>query len=105
MGKPVCEDTLSCFSQVQFKKQQDMSRKKETELQKLIRHINSIDRPFEFCDISKCNLFFNGTLRKTITYLYRAEFIERIERGRYKRLKTIPENMTTVELEKMAYKR
>jgi len=82
-----------------------MSRKKETELQKLIRHINSMDRPFEFFDVSRCNLFFNGTLRKTITYLYRAGFIERIERGRYKRLKTIPEDMTTVELEKMAYKR
>lgn len=86
-------------------KQQDMSRKKETELQKLIRHINSMDRPFEFFDVSRCNLFFNGTLRKTITYLYRAGFIERIERGRYKRLKTISENITTVELEKMAYKR
>lgn len=104
MGKPVYEDMLSLLFTSTIKKQQDMSRKKETELQKLIRHINSIDRPFEFCDISKCNLFFNGTLRKTITYLYRAGFIERIERGRYKRLKTIPENMTTVELEKMAYK-
>ena len=83
----------------------NMSRKKETELQKLIRHINSMDRPFEFYDVSRCNLFFSGTLRKTITYLYRAGFIERIERGRYKRLKIIPENITTVELEKMAYKR
>lgn len=105
MGKPVCEDTLSLLFTNTIQKQQDMSRKKETELQKLIRHINSMDRLFEFYDISRCNLFFNGTLRKTITYLYRAGFIERIERGRYKRLKTIPENMTTVELEKMAYKR
>lgn len=82
-----------------------MSRKKETELQKLIRHINSIDRPFEFFDVSRCNLFFNGTLRKTITYLYRAGYIERIERGRYKRSKTIPEDIKITELEKMAYKR
>lgn len=41
-----------------------MSRKKETELQKLIRHINSIDRPFEFYDLAKHTLFFAGTLRK-----------------------------------------
>lgn len=82
-----------------------MSRKKETELQKLIRHINSMDRPFEFFDVSRCNLFFNGTLRKTITYLYRAGFIERIERGRYKRSKTIPDDMKIIDLEKMAYKR
>nr|UVX66037.1 MAG: Transcriptional regulator, AbiEi antitoxin [Bacteriophage sp.] len=82
-----------------------MSRKKETELQKLIRHINSMDRPFEFFDVSRCNLFFNGTLRKTITYLCKAGYIERIERGRYKRSKTIPDDMKIIELEKLAYKR
>lgn len=82
-----------------------MSRKKETELQKLIRHINSIDRPFEFYDLAKHTLFFAGTLRKTISYLCKAGYIERIERGRYKRAKTIPDDMNITELEKMAYKR
>lgn len=82
-----------------------MSRKKETELQKLIRHINSIDRPFEFYDLAKHTLFFAGTLRKTISYLCKAGYIERIERGRYKRSKTIPDNIKITELEKMAYKR
>lgn len=82
-----------------------MSRKKETELQKLIRHINSMDRPFEFFDVSRCNLFFNSTLRKTISYLCKAGYIERIERGRYKRSKTIPDDIKITELEKMAYKR
>lgn len=81
-----------------------MSRKKETELQKLIRHINSIDRPFEFYDLAKHTLFFAGTLRKTISYLCKAGYIERIERGRYKRAKTIPDDMKITELEKMAYK-
>lgn len=79
--------------------------KRNTKFQKLALLINSIDRPFEFYDLAKHTLFFAGTLRKTISYLYRAGFIERIERGCYKRLKTIPENMTTVELEKIAYKR
>ena len=82
-----------------------MSRKKETELQKLIRHINSIDRPFEFYDLAKHTLFFAGTLRKTISYLCKAGYIERIERGRYKRAKTIPDDMNITELEKVAYKR
>lgn len=82
-----------------------MNRKKETELQKLIRHINSIDRPFEFYDLAKHTLFFAGTLRKTISYLYKAGYIERIERGRYKRSKTIPDDIKITELEKMAYKR
>lgn len=82
-----------------------MSRKKETELQKLIRHINSIDRPFEFYDLTKHTLFFVGTLRKTISYLCKAGYIERIERGRYKRSKTIPDDMKIIDLEKMAYKR
>lgn len=79
--------------------------KRNTKFQKLALLINSIDRPFEFYDLAKHTLFFAGTLRKTISYLYKAGYIERIERGRYKRLKTIPENITTVELEKMAYKR
>ena len=82
-----------------------MSRKKETELQKLIRHINSIDRPFEFYDLAKHTLFFAGTLRKTISYLCKAGYIERIERGHYKRAKTIPDDMKIIELEKLAYKR
>lgn len=82
-----------------------MSRKKETELQKLIRHINSIDRPFEYYDLAKHTLFFAGTLRKTISYLCKAGYIERIERGRYKRAKTIPDDMNITELEKVAYKR
>lgn len=84
---------------------QFIMNKRNTKFQKLALLINSIDRPFEFYDLAKHTLFFAGTLRKTITYLYRAGFIERIERGRYKRLKTIPENITTVELEKIAYKR
>ena len=79
--------------------------KRNTKFQKLALLINSIDRPFEFYDLAKHTLFFAGTLRKTISYLCKAGYIERIERGRYKRLKTIPENITTVELEKMAYKR
>lgn len=64
-----------------------------------------MDRPFEFYDVSRCNLFFNGTLRKTISYLCKAGYIERIERGRYKRSKTIPDDMKIIDLEKMAYKR
>lgn len=79
--------------------------KRNTKFQKLALLINSIDRPFEFYDLAKHTLFFAGTLRKTISYLCKAGYIERIERGRYKRSKTIPDDMKITELEKMAYKR
>lgn len=79
--------------------------KRNTKFQKLALLINSIDRPFEFYDLTKHTLFFAGTLRKTISYLCKAGYIERIERGRYKRSKTIPDDMKTIDLEKMAYKR
>lgn len=100
-GKMVWENNLSRFLlQTQF-----IMSKRNTKFRKLALLINSIDRPFEFYDLAKHTLFFAGTLRKTISYLCKAGYTERIERGRYKRAKTIPDDMNITELEKVAYKR
>lgn len=65
----VWENNLSRFLlQTQF-----IMSKRNTKFQKLALLINSIDRPFEFYDLAKNTLFFAGTLRKTISYLCKAD--------------------------------
>lgn len=68
---------------------------------KVIVEYNNVHRPGTGEPVER----IVNTLRKTISYLCKAGYIERIERGRYKRSKTIPDDMKITELEKMAYKR
>lgn len=78
--------------------------KRKTELQKLAEFINSYNCPFEYCDIIKHSSFSTGTFRKTITYLCKAGYINRVDRGVYKRTCHIPRDITVPELERQAYK-
>lgn len=75
----------------------------KTEFQKLKEKINSMDRPFENYDLCGCNDMSPNTLRKTVRWFMKAGYIDRIDRGVYKRIKTIPEELSSTDLEREGY--